>query len=168
MTVKAAGIRTIVLYGALGGLLIAVLRLVEYRFLIVEHSLEIYGGLVAVVFAALGIWLGLKLTRPKERVVVREVPVPVSVPVSAPVPVEVPAAQPFVVDQVRLHALGITPREHEILTLIAEGLSNREIAERLFVSENTVKTHSSRLFDKLQAKRRTQAVQLAKEAGLIS
>jgi len=158
MTVKATGVRTIVLYGALGGLLIAGLRLVEYRFLIVEHSLEIYGGLVAVVFAALGIWLGLKLTRPKERVVVREVPVPVPIP----------AAQPFVVDQTRLQALGITPREHEILTLIAEGLGNREIAERLFVSENTVKTHSSRLFDKLQAKRRTQAVQLAKEAGLIS
>ena len=92
----------------------------------------------------------------------REVPVPVEVPV------EVPAPREFVLNRARMEALGITPREHEILTLIAAGLSNREIAERLFVSENTVKTHSSRLFDKLQAKRRTQAVQLAKEAGLIA
>jgi DNA-binding CsgD family transcriptional regulator len=157
-TVKTTGMRTILLYGAIGGVLTVALKLMEYRFLVLEHSLEIYGGLVALVFAALGIWLGLKLTRPKERVIVREVPVPVEVRVS----------QPFVVDQARMQALGITPREHEILTLIAQGLSNREIAERLFVSENTVKTHSSRLFDKLQAKRRTQAVQLAKEAGLIA
>ena len=77
-------------------------------------------------------------------------------------------AQPFALDAARLDALGITPREYEILTLIAAGLSNREIAAQLFVSENTVKTHSSRLFDKLNARRRTQAVQIAKEAGLIA
>lgn len=141
--------KTVLLYGLLGGALIALLKLVEYRFLVVEYSLEIYGGLVAAVFAGLGIWLGLKLTRTKEVVIVRD-------------------AQPFVVDQARLEALGITPREHEILTLIAAGLSNREIAEKLFVSENTVKTHSSRLFDKLNARRRTQAVQIAKQSGLIA
>ena len=78
-----------------------------------------------------------------------------------------PVSDPFAVNSVRLEQLGITPRELEILELIAAGLSNREIAEKLFVSENTVKTHSSRLFDKLNAKRRTQAVQLAKDAGLI-
>lgn len=162
MRAAGAGKRTILVYGVVGGLLIAVLKLVEYRFLVVDYSLEIYGGLVALLFAALGIWLGLKLTRPKETIVVREVPVPVEVPV------EVPAPREFVLNRARMEGLGITPREHEILTLIAAGLSNREIAERLFVSENTVKTHSSRLFDKLQAKRRTQAVQLAKEAGLIA
>ena len=157
-----SGRRIILVYGLLGGALIAALKLIEYRFLVVQHSLEIYGGLVALLFATLGIWLGLKLTKPKETVIVREVPVTV------PVPVEVPAPREFTVNRARMEALGITPREHEILTLIALGLSNREIAERLFVSENTVKTHSSRLFDKLQAKRRTQAVQLAKEAGLIA
>lgn len=157
--VASEGKRTIVLYGLVGGVLIALLKTIEYRFLIVEHSFEIYGGLVALVFAALGIWLGLKLTRPKETIVVREIEVRV--------PVEVPASREFALNRARLEALGITPREHEILTLIAEGLSNREIGERLFVSENTVKTHSKRLFDKLQAKRRTQAVQLGKEAGLI-
>jgi ATP/maltotriose-dependent transcriptional regulator MalT len=142
-------------YGVLGGALVAVLKLVEYRFLVVEHSLEIYGGIVALLFAALGIWLGLRLTRPQETIVVKEVEVPVR------------PSEPFMVDQARLDALRITAREYEILTLIALGLSTREISERLFVSENTVKTHSSRLLDKLNAKRRTHAVQIAKEAGLI-
>lgn len=145
--------KTILLYGLLGGVLIAGLKLVEYRFLVVEHSLEIYGGIVAALFAGLGIWLGLKLTRPRETVVVREVPVR--------------AAEPFVADQARVRQLGITPRELEILQAIAAGLSTREISARLFVSENTVKTHASRLFGKLDARRRTQAVQKAKDAGLI-
>jgi len=152
-------------YGLLGGVLIAVLRTVEYRFLLLEHSLEVYGGVVALLFAALGIWLGLTLTRTRETVVVREVPVRVEVPVSVPVPA--PVAGSFVRDAARLAALGITPRELEILEAMAAGCSNREIAERLFVSENTVKTHAARLFDKLAARRRTQAVQRAKEAGII-
>lgn len=145
--------RLILIYGAAAGLLILVLRLIEYRFLVVEHSLEIYGALVAAIFASVGIWLGLKLTRKKEVVVVKEV--------------TVPANQPFVLNEAKLADLGITKRELEILELIATGLSNREIAEKLFVSENTVKTHSSRLFEKLSARRRTQAVQIAKELGLI-
>jgi len=128
------------------------LKLIEYRFLVMERSLEIYGGLVALVFASVGIWLGLKFARTKETVVVREVPVP---------------TREFIMDEARLETLGITAREFEILELIAGGMSNREIAEKLFVSENTVKTHSSRLFDKLSAKRRTQAVQIAKELRLI-
>lgn len=140
-------------YGLLGGVLIAALRWSEYEFVVVEHSLEIYGGLVAAVFAGLGIWLGVKLTGRPERVVVREV--------------SVPTALAFVRDERRREALGITPRELEILELIAEGLSNKEIAGRLFVSENTIKTHSSRVFDKLGAKRRTQAVQMGKECGLL-
>jgi DNA-binding CsgD family transcriptional regulator len=144
--------RHILIYGLCGGLLIVLLKLIEYRFLVVEHSIEIYGGLVAAVFAGVGVWLGLKLTKKSETVVVKEVPV---------------AAQPFAVNEERLRELGITRREREILELIADGLSNREIAEKLFVSENTVKTHSSRLFDKLSAKRRTQAVQIGKDLGLI-
>ncbi len=151
--------KTVLLYGLLGGVLIAALKLVEYRFLVLEHSIEIYGGIVALLFATLGIWLGLKLTRTKETVVIREIPIPVEVPVQT--------SGPFVLNATRLEQLGITPRELEILEAIAAGLSTREIAEKLFVSENTVKTHSSRLFDKLNARRRTQAVQIAKEAGLI-
>jgi DNA-binding CsgD family transcriptional regulator len=143
----------ILIYGLCGGVLIVLLRLVEYRFIVIEHSVEIYGGLIALLFAALGIWLGFKLTRKTETVVVKEV--------------LVPSSPDFNLNQQRLRELGITRRELEILELIAGGLSNREIAEKLFVSENTVKTHSSRLFDKLSAKRRTQAVQLGKEFGLI-
>jgi DNA-binding CsgD family transcriptional regulator len=152
--------KTLLVYGVVGGVLIAGLKLIEFRFLVVEHSLEIYGGLVAALFSAIGIWLGLKLTKTKETIVVREVPVEV--------PITLPAATAFHVDAARVEELGITPRELEILGLIADGLSNREIAARLFVSENTVKTHSSRLFEKLNAKRRTQAVQLAKAAGIIA
>lgn len=150
------------IYGVSGGLLIVLLKLIEFRFLVVEHSLEIYGGLVAALFAGLGIWLGLKLTRKEEVVVVRETVKEVVKEV--PVPLESP---PFAVNEAQLKLHGITKRELEILELIADGLSNREIADRLFVSENTVKTHSSRVFDKLSAKRRTQAVQIAKEIGLI-
>jgi len=143
----------VLLFGLLGGVLIAGLKAIEYRWLVVEHSVEIYGGLVAAVFAGVGIWLGMKLTRRTETVVVREV--------------LVPAPADFVRDQGRLESLGITPRELEILELIAAGLSNREIADRAHVSENTVKTHSSRVFDKLGARRRTQAVQRGKELRLI-
>ena len=143
----------ILIYGLCGGILIVTLRLIEFRFLVVEHSIEIYSGLIAALFAGVGIWVGLKLTRKKEVVVVKEIPIPASVP--------------FSLNEQRLKDLGITKRELEILELIAQGMSNREIAEKLFVSENTVKTHSSRLFDKLSAKRRTQAVQIAKEMGLL-
>jgi two-component system, NarL family, response regulator LiaR len=150
---RRRAVREILLYGLCGGVLIVVLKLTEYRFVVVEHSVEIYGALVAALFAGLGIWLGQTLTRKKPAVIIKEVPAP--------------AAGPFVVDETRVSQLGITARELEILGLIATGLSNREIAGRLFVSENTVKTHSSRLFDKLGAKRRTQAVQIGKTARLI-
>lgn len=145
--------KSVLLYGLLGGALIALLKVIEYRYLVVEHSIEIYGGLVALVFVILGIWLGQRITGRKEQVVVREV--------------LVPAPTEFTRNEDKLAASGLTPRELEILELIAKGLSNREIAERVFVSENTVKTHSSRVFEKLGARRRTQAVQLGKELGLI-
>ena len=151
--------RLVLLYGLVGGLLITLLQWTEYRFLVVEHSLEIYGGLIAATFAILGIWLGLRLTKARQQVVVKEV--------VKGVEVAAPPSQPFAVNETRREDLGITPRELEILALIAQGMSNREIAEKLYVSENTVKTHSSRVFDKLGARRRTQAVQLGKEFGLL-
>jgi DNA-binding CsgD family transcriptional regulator len=151
--------KTVLAFGLLGGVLIAVLKLIEYRFLVRGISIEIYGGIVALLFSILGIWLGLKLTRTRE--VVREVPVHVEVPV--PVIVR----EPFVRNHSRVAQLGITPRELEILEALAAGLSNREIAGRLFVSENTVKTPAARLFDKLSARRRTEAVRRGKEEGLI-
>lgn len=144
--------RQVLLYGLVGGALIALLKAVEYRYLVIERSVEIYGGLIAAIFAATGIWLGLKLTRVRETVVVREVPAPPG---------------PFIPNERKIEELSLTPRELEVLGLMAQGLSNKEIADRIFVSENTVKTHSSRVFDKLDARRRTQAVQKAKDFGLI-
>ena len=148
-------LRHALLFGVLGGVLVMLLNVVEYRYLILTHSFEIYGALVAVIFAALGIWLGLTMTGRPERIVIRELQVPV------------PSRTSFVLDPAQRETLGVTKRELEILELIAAGLSNKEIAERIFVSENTVKTHSSRLFEKLGARRRTQAVQIGKERGLL-
>jgi DNA-binding NarL/FixJ family response regulator len=145
--------RRILLYGSAGGVLIALLKYLEYQHFVRAYPTEVYGGLVAVIFSALGIYFGTRMARSKQVVVVKEV--------------RVSEGAPFELDAGKLKELGITQREHEILGLIAEGLSNREIGERLFVSENTVKTHSSRLFVKLGVNRRVQAVQRARELGLI-
>ena len=145
--------RQVALYGAAGGVLIALLKVIEYKHFVREYSTGIYGGLIALIFTSLGIWFGLRWTRARQVVVIREVPVRVD--------------GPFVLDTEKLKDIGLTPREHEILALIAQGLSNREIGEKLFVSENTVKTHSSRVFEKMQVKRRVQAVRRGKELGLI-
>lgn len=145
--------KRVILYGLAGGILIALLKVLEYQHFVRAYPTEIYGGLVAVIFTVLGIYFGLRWSRSREVVVVKEV--------------RVPEGGPFVLDAGKLKQLGITQREYEILGLIAEGLSNREIGERLFVSENTVKTHSSRLFDKLAVNRRVQAIQKGRELGLI-
>jgi ATP/maltotriose-dependent transcriptional regulator MalT len=157
--------RHVLIFGVVGGLLIATLQYTEYRFVVIEHSVELYSALIAILFASFGIWLGLRITRKREiireTVVVREVLVPA----------EAPAPEPSAFDkahqQAQQQTLGITTRELEILTLVARGMSNREIAASLFVSENTVKTHCARAFDKLGAARRTQAVQRGKELGLL-
>lgn len=161
--------RHVLIFGLVGGLLIAALQYTEYRFVIIEHSVELYSALVAILFATFGIWLGLRITRSRETiretVVVKEVLVPAEALAPAP---QVSKARPGVPSQqAQQQALGITARELEILTLVARGLSNREIATQLFVSENTVKTHCARAFDKLGAARRTQAVQRGKELGLL-
>ena len=146
--------REILLYGVFAGVLIVLLRLIEYRYFILDYSGPVYFGIIAALFAFIGIRLGQRVARTRtiEKIVVQEVRVP---------------AVPFARNEDALAAFGITPREREILELMADGLSNREIANRLFVSENTVKTHSSRVFDKLNARRRTQAVQIARDRGLI-
>jgi DNA-binding CsgD family transcriptional regulator len=146
-------LKAVAVYGLLGGVLIAVLTLTQYRFLVLERSVEIYGGLIAAIFAGLGIWLGLTLTRAPEPAAAAREPGP-------PPP-------SFAVDEEKLRELGITPRELEILQLIARGMSTREIAAALFVSENTVKTHASRLFSKLGVNRRIQAVETARALRLI-
>lgn len=140
---------TILLYGLALGLLLAALQFFQYRLVILEHAVEWYVGLVALLFTALGIWAGRKWTRKKTA------------------DETLAAIAPFRPKEDVLEQLGITPREMEVLELIAQGLSNQEIADRLFVSLNTVKTHTSNVFSKLDAQRRTQAIQKAKTLGLL-
>ena len=145
--------RNIILYGlALAGLLI-LLKWLEWRFIIFDHAIEVYSGALALVFTGLGIWLAVKLARPKVQTVVVVQPAP-----------EAPKQE---IDEKELTRLGLSGREQEVLQLMAEGLSNQEIADRLFVSLNTVKTHCSRIFEKLDVKRRTQAIEKSKRMRLI-
>lgn len=137
--------RTVLIYGISLAVLIALLKYIEYRFLLRDFTLEFYVGLVAVIFTGLGIWAGPRLMRRKVVIV----------------------SPDFVLNESALQRLGISKREHEVLELMAKGHSNQEIAEKLFISVNTVKTHLGNLFLKLEASRRTQAIQRAKELRLI-
>jgi len=161
--------RHVLIFGVVGGLLIATLQYTEYRFVIIEHSVELYAALVAILFASFGIWLGLRITRRREtgRETIRETIRETVVVKEVLVPAEARALGPFAPNKAHQQSLGITARELEILTLVARGFSNREIATQVFVSENTVKTHCARVFDKLGAARRTQAVLRGKELGLL-
>ena len=132
-----------------------VLKWLQFRFVIVDHSIEIYVGAIAVIFTGLGIWLALKLSRPKIKTVVVEKEVLVH------------RNGDFVLNEKELNKLNLSKRELEVLQLMAEGLSNQEIASRLFLSLNTIKTHSLRLFEKMDVARRTQAIDKAKKLGII-
>jgi len=141
MTLK----KSVILYGIAMAALLGILKFAEYRFYVRDLSLELYLGLVAVIFVGLGVWVGRRLTR--VRVIAPE--------------------SEFKLNEADLKKLGITKREYEVLGLIAQGLSNKEIADKLFVSTSTIKTHTSNLFLKLDASRRTQALQRAKELQII-
>jgi two-component system, NarL family, response regulator LiaR len=147
--IKNQGMKKIILlYGSLLAALIFSLKFIEYRYFIRDLTLEIYLGIIALLFTAVGIWAGLKITRKKITVISHE-------------------GEPFQVNEDLLKQFGISKREYEVLEWMARGLSNQEIADKLFVSLNTIKTHSSNLFIKLDVKRRTQAVQKAKDLRLI-
>ncbi len=147
--------KSIILYGVSLASLTLLLRWLEFRFMVIDHALDMYIGIIAVVFTALGIWLALKLARPKVQTVVIEKEIVVQAPAE------------FVFNETGFKTLGLSNRELEVLQLMSQGLSNQEIAERLFVSLNTVKTHSSGLFSKLDVKRRTQAVEVGKRLKII-
>ena len=156
--------RNILLYGAaLAGLLI-LLKWLEWRFIIFDHAIELYSGALALVFTGLGIWLAVKLARPKVRTVVVVQPAPEGRGRSDGEATEAPAQE---IDEKEVARLGLSGREQEVLQLMAEGLSNQEIANRLFLSLNTIKTHCSRIFEKLDVKRRTQAIEKSKRLRLI-
>lgn len=147
--------KTILLYSSSLGLLLFLLRWLELRFIIFSHSRELYIGAIAIIFTALGIWLALKLTRPKHETIIVEKPVYIN------------NSNGFILNEKTLQELGLSKRELEVLQLMADGLSNGEIADRLFVSLNTIKTHASNLFEKMDVKRRTQAIEKAKRLSLI-
>ncbi|UPT70365.1 MAG: LuxR C-terminal-related transcriptional regulator [Flavobacterium sp. JAD_PAG50586_2] len=142
-------------YAIMMAVLMLLLRWFEFRFLILEHQVEMYIGLIAVFFLLFGIWVANKITNPKEKTIIIEKEI------------RILSTDDFVLNENELHSRKISKRELEVLTLMAEGLSNNEIAERLFVSLNTVKTHSAKLFEKLEVKRRTQAIEMAKKLLLL-
>ncbi len=148
--------KEVLLYGACLALLLFLLRWFEFRFLVLSHSMDIYIGLIALVFMGLGIWLALKLAKPKKETIIIEKEV------------HIPAQKDFTFNEAEAERIGLSKRELEVLQLLSEGLSNAEIAERLFVSLNTIKTHTSKIFEKLEVKRRTQAVEVGKRSGLIA
>ena len=149
--------KLVIVYGAsLAGILL-LLKWLEFRFVIMDHAFEVYIGAIALIFTSLGIWLAVKLTKPKTHTVIVEKEVYITQP-----------ATEFTPDEKALLQTGISKREWEVLALMAEGLSNQEIAARLFVSLNTIKTHSSNLFEKLDVKRRTQAIEKAKRLGILA
>ena len=147
--------KTTIVYSISLAFLLFLLKWLELRFIIFHHSFEIYIGFIAVIFTALGIWLALKLSKPKIETVVVEKEVYVS------------RNENFVLDTSLVSQLELSKRELEILSLLAQGHSNQEIAAKLFVSLSTVKTHIQNLFEKLDVKRRTQAVEKAKRLNLI-
>jgi two-component system, NarL family, response regulator LiaR len=154
--------KSIILYSISLACLLFLLKWLELRFIIFDHSFEIYIGFIAVIFTGLGIWLALKLSKPKIETVVIEKEVIVEKNTVLPDP------QPaFILNRSLIAELELSKRELEILNLLAEGYSNQEIAAKLFVSLSTVKTHNQNLFEKLDVKRRIQAVEKAKRLNLI-
>ena len=135
--------RTIILYGIALAVLAILIKFLEFRFIISDITLEFYIGLIALLFTVLGAWIGSRLLSKK-------------------VAVNDPASE-----TVELNKTALSPREQEVLLLMAEGYSNQEIADKLFVSLSTVKTHSASIYFKLEVKRRTQAVQKAKTLKII-
>ena len=142
-----------ILYGVSLALLLFLLKWLELRFVIIDHAFEIYAGSIAAIFTGLGIWLAIKLMKPRVKTVVVEK--------------EIFTGPDFILNQTELNKLRLSSRELEVLQLMAGGLSNQQIAERLFVSLNTIKTHTSNLFLKLEVERRTQAIEKAKRLSLI-
>ena len=145
--------KSIIIYSISLAFLLFILKWLELRFIIFEHSFEIYIGFIALIFTALGIWLALKLSKPKTVVVEKEV--------------YVNRNESFVLNAKLVSQLELSKRELEILNLLAEGNSNQEIATKLFVSLSTVKTHLQNIFEKLEVKRRTQAIEKAKRLQII-
>lgn len=147
--------KLIILYGIGCAAVLFLLRWLEFRFTVIDHMMEVYIGAIAIIFTALGIWLALKLAKPKVQTVVVEKEIRVQV-------------SEFVFNEKEAERLGLSKREIEVLEFMAAGLSNQEIADKMFVSLNTIKTHTSNIFSKLDVKRRTAAIEAARKLGLVA
>ena len=147
--------KQIIIYGIALAILLLFLKWLETRYILLDQQLDVYLGIVAVLFTALGIWLALKIRKPKVETVIIEKKVVLT------------TGPDFVLNEEEVRRLNLSKRELEVLQLMASGLSNQEIAERLFVSLNTIKTHSAQIFEKMEVKRRTQAVDMAKRLNII-
>ena len=150
-----SGKKHVIIYGISLALLLVLLNWLKLRLVIIDHAFEVYNGAIALIFTGIGIWVALKLAKPKEKIVV----------VEKEVMIEKNAG--FTMNEAELNRLNLSKREFEVLQLMAEGLSNQEIADQLFVSLSTVKTHANNLFDKMGVERRTQAINRAKQLGII-
>lgn len=143
-------------YGGLMAIMVFALKWLEWKFLITDHSLDIYIGLVAVFFTLLGGWLASQLVKPKVHTVIVEKEIFRELP------------ENYVHDDQELDQLNLTSREYEVLQLLKQGHSNAEIADQLFLSLSTVKTHVSNLFSKMDVKNRVQAAEKAKRLKIIT
>lgn len=147
--------RSIIIYGVLMAVLVFVLKWLQWKFVIVDNSLDIYIGLIAVFFTVLGVWVATQLVKPKIQTVVVEKEVYITQP------------QEFIINKTELEKLNLSTREYEILQLLGKGYSNAEIANTLFLALSTVKTHVSSLFIKMDVKSRTQTIEKAKRLRII-
>jgi two-component system, NarL family, response regulator LiaR len=143
-----------ILYGFCLALLLALLKWLELRLVIINHAFEIYIGAIALIFTGLGIWVALKLAKPKIQTILVEKPVYIE-------------KENFRINDQELARINISKRELEVLQLMAEGLSNHEIADRLHVSLSTIKSHSHNIFEKMEVDRRTQAIDKARKLQII-
>lgn len=150
--VNISNFKYLALYALGMAVLAFLLKWMQWKFFIVNNSVEIYVGLIAVFFTALGVWISNQLSGKKVKMVVVEKQASPSL---------------FEVNVQELEKLSLTTREYEVLLQMAKGKSNVEIAETLFLSVSTVKTHASNLFVKMEVKRRTQAIEKAKRLAII-
>lgn len=158
---KGFSIKNILFYAAAMAAILLLLQWMQFKLLVIDHSTEIYITGIAVIFTLLGIWLARKLTKPKIEIIKE------TVVVEKEVTVYKAAHDPFLPDTETIRSLNISQREMDVLELMAAGATNQEIADQLFVSLNTIKTHTSRLFEKMDVKRRTQAIEKAKRLKII-
>lgn len=153
--------KTLLIYGLFLGVVSMMLKATEYWFWVKLNAFEIYGGLIALIFLGVGVWLGIRFNKKdkEKRVLNSENMVQLDANTEG---------VPIIANEKIIDKFGISKREYEVLKLLGTGMSNQEIADALFVSQNTVKTHTSRLFEKLAVKNRTQAILKSKELGIIA